>query len=464
MDKQAYVITDISYGDAGKGTTVDYLVRQTPSAAVVRHNGGPQAAHNVITPDGRHHTFAQFGSGSLVPGVATHLSRFMLVSPLNMLHEAEHLIAIGAADIWQRTTVDEGVPLVLPWHRAANKLRELSRGNSRHGSCGQGVGEVKADLKRGVETTLRAGDLRTSTGLKTRLEALRAAKYRQLLDEIQVPGSPAAALEWSVFHDPDLVPWLCDRLDQWMAFARLVPGGYLAQLAECYDTLVFEGAQGVLLDEAYGFHPYTTWSDTTPRGALTLLSEIGYAEPVAKLGVLRAYTTRHGAGPFVTEDPSLAGPLAEYHNGTGDWQGAFRYGHLDLVAHQYALDACGGLDALVVTGLDRLAALPTWRYCTAYDYSGPLPADAPGYFRFAGNGLMQSLVPGERYDRPHQARLTELVSACSPVYQMVNKSGTPDIQEPTRELLDIIEKILGTRVVITSQGPTSADKTALVPA
>lgn len=101
---------------------------------------------------------------------------------------------------------------------------------------------------------------------------------------------------------------------------------------------MFEGAQGVLLDEWHGFHPYTTWSTTTFGNAETLLAEA--AMTATRLGVVRCYLTRHGPGPLVTEDPTLE--LPDPHNGRNEWQGAFRVGHFDAVALRYAIEVAGG--------------------------------------------------------------------------------------------------------------------------
>src|SRR5512147_2617059 len=98
IQRQVILVADLGYGDAGKGSIVDYLTRQRPAHTVIRYNGGAQAAHNVIDPGGAHHTFAQFGSGTLVPGVRTYLSRFMLVDPLNLMHEERHLQTLGITD------------------------------------------------------------------------------------------------------------------------------------------------------------------------------------------------------------------------------------------------------------------------------------------------------------------------------------------------------------------------------
>lgn len=454
MARQAYIVTDISYGDAGKGTTVDYLARSGGSTLVVRHNGGAQAAHNVVTPDGRHHTFSQFGSGSFVPGVRTHLSRHMLVNPLNMMQEAEHLIALGETDIWQRTTVDEDALVVLPWHQAANRLRELARGTARHGSCGQGIGEAQSDALTDPDTVIRVGDLLRPLQLPARLRASQRAKFERLRAELNGDGL-ATADEWAVLREAQVIPWLCNVYQAWRTLVSVVPGEALQRLAATHELLVFEGAQGVLLDEAYGFHPYTTWSKTTPENARGLLSEIGYTEPVTQLGILRGYTTRHGAGPFVSEDTALAAPLRELHNDTGEWQGAFRYGHLDLLAHRYAVAACNGLDGLVVTGLDRLAALPRVRYCTEYTLAGQ-PADAATYVELAPGNVVTDLRVGPTDTRDHQARLTELLFNCSPVYQEVSaQPGTPTV---IRDVLRVTEDHLGLPVFLTSFGPSATDK------
>src|SRR5437763_522887 len=126
--RQAILIADLGYGDAGKGATVDYLARLTAAHTVVRYNGGAQAAHNVVAPDGRHHTFAQFGSATFLPGVRTHLSRFMVLHPLAMVREAEHLGVLGITDALGRTTIDGDALVISPYQQAANRLRELARG------------------------------------------------------------------------------------------------------------------------------------------------------------------------------------------------------------------------------------------------------------------------------------------------------------------------------------------------
>jgi adenylosuccinate synthase len=462
MTERAYVVTDISYGDAGKGTTVDYLVRQAASAVVVRHNGGAQAAHNVITAEGTHHTFAQFGSGSLVPNVRTHLSRFMVLNPLNMLYEGDAL-AGHAPDIWQRVTVDQDALVITPWQRAANQLRELARGAGRHGSCGLGVGETVSDSLYHPGHTIRVRDL-FSGSLGYKLLKLRDFKLQQLRQDIDVDNLVDKP-EWQVFNQakPDLAD-LIASYQEWLDRVTVVDGDYLGVLADHHDLMVFEGAQGVLLDERYGFHPYTTWSKTTHQNASALLSEIGFRGEVTRLGVMRAYMTRHGAGPFVTEDSRLTAQLPDAHNGTGTWQGSFRVGYLDLVAHRYALSVSPGTDELVVTHLDRLSAVEPLQVCIGYRLPSA-PPDADQFFEHDATGMVTAIKACLDKDLVRQARLTELLQSCTPVYQTVSapavtSHGTESHRE--RKLLALIEDSLGLPISITSSGPTAADKQALV--
>ena len=426
------IVVDLGFGDAGKGGVVDHLCRSTDVHTVVRFNGGAQAAHNVVAPDGRHHTFAQFGSGTLVPGVRTHLSRFMLVDPLALATEAAHLRTLGVADPFARLTVDRRALLTTPYHAAANRIRESVRGAARHGSCGMGVGETAAYALAHPEDAPTAGDCADPTRLLAVLTRLRDRLTAELADlGLSEPLGPPPA----------------DCAAAFRAFAdhtTLTDDGYLPHLLRT-DSVVFEGAQGVLLDEWHGFHPYTTWSTTTFANAETLLAEAdtaagtGAAAPALRLGVLRSYTTRHGPGPLVTEDPTLDSTLPERHNGHGRWQGAFRLGHFDAVAHRYALAACGGADALALTHLDAPARFPYLSLCETYDLDGDelatLPAAHPG-------------------DLARQSALTAALLRTRP-----GRTRTPG--RGTRAWTEAVEDALGTPVLLTSHGPRSTDKQLL---
>ena len=142
--QQAFLTVDLGFGDAGKGSIVDFLTRTYGAHTVIRYNGGAQAGHRVVTPAGpgmmqQEHVFAQFGAGTLA-GAATHLSRFMLLDPLAMMAEEAHLQTLGITDAFQRTTIDARAVVITPFQRAVNRVREALRGAGRHGSCGMGIG------------------------------------------------------------------------------------------------------------------------------------------------------------------------------------------------------------------------------------------------------------------------------------------------------------------------------------
>ncbi|GAB2516994.1 adenylosuccinate synthetase [Nocardia heshunensis] len=402
------IVVDLGFGDAGKGATVDWLCSAAAGldvAAVVRFNGGAQAAHNVVA-DRRHHTFRQFGSGTL-SGVPTLLSKYMLVEPLALATEARQLAALGVADPLSLLYVDERALLTTPIHGAANRCREDTRGTSRHGSCGIGIGETASYALE--HDAPRVADCLRPEVLRRKLIALEG-HYAPL-----IAGGAHR-------YDP-----IEELVDAYTAFARAVailPGDQLAAFAST-GRLVFEGAQGVLLDEWRGLHPYTTWSTVEPRHARGMLARLG--APGYVLGVTRAYMTRHGAGPFPTEDPALRIP--EPHNGTGDYQGAFRRGHLDPLLLRYAVDACAGIDGLAVNHLDTLGDIRT----------------ATGYL--TPDGCLDRLTPGVWQDLDHQRALTGLLEA-----------ATPALTDLPADVPGYLETALGAPVVLTGHGPDRADR------
>src|SRR3989344_2017692 len=167
--KKAVLVGGLGFGDEGKGTTTEFLTGFYKAGVVIRYNGGAQAGHNVVLRDGRQHVFSQFGSGTFVPGVKTHLSRFVVVNPVSMFNEEKHLQRVGVTDAFQRTTIDEQATIVTPYHRIANQLAEISRGPNRHGSCGRGIGEAVSDRFKYRDKILLAGDLRDKNIIKDKL-------------------------------------------------------------------------------------------------------------------------------------------------------------------------------------------------------------------------------------------------------------------------------------------------------
>lgn len=338
------LVVDIAYGDAGKGAVVDRLCAQGDKSVVVRFNGGCQAQHNVITDDGRHHTFSQFGAGTL-QGVPTYLSKFMLVEPLSLMVEAHGLKKVGVSSPMEMITIDPDALITTPYHWLVNRWREDQRGDARHGSTGRGVGATAEYALLAEDDALIAQDLGNRDKTMFKLRLLRVWAADQTDGRVALP---------SAAH-------VYGKYEEFLGAAKCWhrPLSEYAELGE----VVFEGAQGVMLDEHVGFHPYTTWSTVTPGNARALAAESGIDAPTV-IGVTRAYTTRHGAGPFVPEDNSLR--LPEVHNQMEHYQGAWRVGHLDVPALKYAIDACDGVDFMYITHVDMAMAEPRLKVCTSY--------------------------------------------------------------------------------------------------
>jgi adenylosuccinate synthase len=462
LERQAVLIADLSYGDAGKGSIVDYLTRQHQAHTVVRYNGGAQAAHNVVEESGKHHTFAQFGSGTLIPGTRTHLSHFMLVHPLSMLKEEQHLRSIGIEDAFQRTSIDEAALIITPFQQSANRLHEIARAQERHGSCGMGIGETMQDFLAYGSQVLFARDLPHRATVRKKLHFLRDLKLGQLERiQNQLPDTEQVRKELNSLYDPAIIDDCADLYQHFAGLAAIVDARYFSRLLAQPGTIIFEGAQGVLLDEWYGFHPYTTWSTTTFQNAEQLLQEHAYSHAVTRIGVLRAYATRHGAGPLVTEDETLAALLPEAHNGNNPWQHAFRVGYLDLVATQYALKVAGQVDSLAVTHLDRLDRLPAWKLCTAYHYSGR-EEDLSPYFAVQGATITQINVCRPA-NLAHQESLTQRLWHCTPHYHSVSPDSSLHSRkkkEDTHQYLALLAHHLQRPITIASFGPTASEKYA----
>lgn len=449
-ENQAILIADLGYGDAGKGSIVDYLTRVTHAHTVVRYNGGAQAAHNVITPDGRHHTFAQFGSGTFVPGTRTHLSRFTMLHPLAMLAEERHLKTLGVCDAFSRMSVDREALVTTPFQQFANRIKELARGGARHGSCGMGIGETMSDWLTYGDKVLFAGDLKNRDVVVRKLKQMRDIKLSQLEPVLQnAPLNDAIASELHSFYDPQFIELTADIYQRFAQQVKIVEPEFLRRLLNQPGTTIFEGAQGVLLDEWYGFYPYNSWSTLTFKNADTLLSENQFAGDTIKLGLIRAYATRHGAGPFVTEDDELSSHVHDYHNENNLWQGAFRVGHLDLVALRYALNVIGKVDGLVITSLDRMNAFAAWKTCDRYQHLEN-PSELKKIFDFDDHRIRHIRVPADPTDLIQQEELTRLLFMMKPVYEC-HKKDHPSY-------LEFISQVLSLPIAITSFGPTARAK------
>ncbi len=357
--KRAIITVGLGFGDEGKGATVDFLARRLEADLVVRYCGGSQAGHNVELPDGRRHTFSQFGAGTLARASGpprTFLGPHVIIEPLALVREARHLTELGVHDPTRLVTIHPRCLVATPWLQTLNRLRELSRGDARHGSCGQGIGEARSYWLKYGEDSVFAADLRELDRLRHKLELQRQRTLLELQDFID-------RIDAEVLHEFDL--WELNAEAVACHLHEALPDGLaIDATTPAFQTAIFEGAQGVLLDEYRGFHPHTTWNTVTPHHAWELVHAADI-EAVAVLGITRAYTTRHGEGPLPTFSAELTNRLNDAGNPWNRWQGDLRCGWLDLPLVRYAATVAGPLDGIVVNHLDEVRQADC-RVCDAY--------------------------------------------------------------------------------------------------
>lgn len=430
MSNKAIITCDLGFGDSGKGATVDILARVYDAKTVVRFNGGAQCAHNVIH-NGKHHTFAQFGSASFIPDVKTFLSEFVLVNPISALREESVLKQIGVDDPMDRLHIDARSIITTPFHIALNKIKEMLRGDKRHGSCGMGIGETIADQIIS-QTPLTVYQL-FRPHLKDKLAAIRNRLVPQLLglrnsNRERFESDPLLSQEECIFFDDNYLDIIFELYMEFRdKIAILCSNNDVKQILK--GTSIFESAQGILLDEDFGFYPYNTWTNTRTDNAFSILKKSEFDGNIISLGIMRAYMTRHGAGPLPTEDKELTKDISESHNGTNEWQGNFRAGWLDLAAIKYALDVNSRkFDYLVVNHVDQLQLRNFWFIGENYELDG------------------------------QKIMLDDKIKHNTDVSQQLMKCKVNGKKIPKNDVLLYIKDSLNIPIAITGHGPTSDDR------
>lgn len=409
-------VVGLGYGDEGKGTIVDWLCATRDIKAVVRFNGGAQAGHNVVTESGAHHTFSQWGSGTF-QGVPTYLSRYMVINAEALLNERRHLQELGLVEPFELLHVDADALVTTPYHVAVNRAREIARGRHRHGSVGMGVGETIAFALAHPADALYVRDLRSRYTVQYKLKAIIGWSIETINELIGFTDIPMSLPLTSDYKE---------SLYKLSGALQVYRNGYLDTVLS-QGPVVFEGAQGVLLDENHGFFPYVTRSTTTFHNVRQLTDSDVY-----RLGVLRTFTTRHGPGPLVTEDNSIqySRQVREPYNLAGPWQGHFRTGHFDAVAHRYAIAACDGVDGVALTHLDTVVRSQSIGIVASYEK------------------MIDLAVPVGADDLEERARFTEELLHHRPGPIVVDIEDWPSA----------VSEVVGAPVVVTSSGPAAKDK------
>jgi adenylosuccinate synthase len=406
------------WGDEGKGKIVDLLTRHF--SIVARYQGGHNAGHTVYA-GGRKFVLRLLPSGILHEGITCVIGNGLVIDPQALFAEIDELDRAGIA-VGNRLVISDKAHLILPYHRELDLLSEARRGERRIGTTSRGIGPAYEDkiARRGV----RVGDLANPASLEEAVQHNVAARNRLIAE---------STMDWRQVIDDLQRAW--ERMSPWVRDVSL----FLAEARRAGQAIMFEGAQGTLLDIDHGTYPYVTSSNATVGGVCTGLG----VDPRAiegVLGVAKAYTTRVGEGPLPTE---LTGELGNRLRESGQEFGAVtgrprRCGWYDAVAVRYAVRV-NGLDALALTKLDVLDGLEELQVCTAYRCRGSVLREMPG----------------------DSAQL----AACEPVYETLRGWHTPtrgvrhydDLPAEARAYVARIEAITGVPAAILSTGSDRED-------
>ncbi len=410
------ILVGAQWGDEGKGKIIDYLTEDAD--IVVRSQGGNNAGHTIVL-GGEKYVLHLIPSGILRKGKTCVIGNGVVLDPVALVGEIEGLRARGTK-VAKNLLISGSAHLVLPYHRALDEQREVLKGRHKIGTTKRGIGPAYGD--KAARTGIRLADLMHPELFKTKLKARMKENNAVLktlgarpIDAKKVEAASLAAAE-------TLRPFVANTVV------------YLHDAIAKGKKILFEGAQGTFLDIDHGTYPFVTSSNTTAGGACT-----GSGVPPHRMdrvmGVIKAYTTRVGEGPFPTEDEGLSHRLHEMGREFGATTGrARRCGWFDAVAVRYA-NMVNGIDQLAITNLDGLDGVETIRVCTGYRL----------------DGKKTSVLPTQ----------VDEVERCQPIY--VDFPGWLASTEAARKFDDLpanarhyvkaLADLIGTTLAIVSVGP-----------
>jgi len=412
------VVIGTQWGDEGKGKIVDWLTDH--AQGVVRFQGGHNAGHTLVI-GGKKTILRLIPSGILHAGKACYIGNGVVLSPAALLAEIDELELAGI-DVKSRLHISEACPLILPYHIAIDQAREAAKGSGKIGTTGRGIGPAYED--KVARRAIRLQDLFDANGFAAKLEPL--LDYHNFVLTHYLKAAPvdfAKTRDDALALAPRLAPMITD-------VSRA-----LYDAGQSGESLLFEGAQGALLDIDHGTYPFVTSSNCV-AGAASAGAGVGPGMLHYVLGITKAYTTRVGSGPFPTE---LGDDIGERLRKRGNEFGSVtgrprRCGWFDAAALKRSMQI-NGVSGLCITKLDVLDGFDELRICTGYIIDGKLTDMPP---------------PG-----------AEAMERCEPVYETLSgwSSSTVGVKQreelPTnaRAYLERIEKICGVPVDMISTGP-----------
>ena len=410
------VLVGAQWGDEGKGKVIDILTEDAD--CIVRYQGGNNAGHTVVIDEDKY-VLHLIPSGILREGKVCVIGHGVVVDPEALIEEIELLKEKGI-NCEGRLKVSDKAHVILPYHKKIDELRESLRKKGKIGTTKKGIGPCYADKVSRIG--IRMADLLDKEYFKSRLKDNVEEKNPILRDNGLEEMSAEEIFNKYVKYADYLKDYICDTVS--LLNEALKKGG----------SILFEGAQGTFLDVDYGTFPYVTSSNSTAGGACTG-GGIGPSRIDRVVGVVKAYTTRVGEGPFPTEfGPDLMEKIRQKGGEFGATTGrARRCGWFDAVLVKNSV-LINGIDQVVITKLDVLDELKTIKICTAYKYKGQ------NYTSILGDPMF--------------------LDECEPVYeehpgwqQDTSKiTSYGELPENARKYLDRIKELIGTDIMLVSVG------------
>ncbi len=411
------VVVGTQWGDEGKGKIVDFLTEK--AAVVARYQGGNNAGHTVVINDEKY-ILHLIPSGILHKGKKCIIGNGVVIAPDALISEIDGLKERGI-DTDGNLLISKNAHVIMPYHTAIEKENENKKGNKRIGTTGRGIGPSYTD--KAARHGIRMIDLLTPNVFKEKLSA-NLTTINFLLENFY----KTAPLKADEIYDEYMK--YAERLSKYIADTDVIINSKI----DSGENVLFEGAQGTLLDIDHGTYPFVTSSNTIAGGACTGLG-VGPTKINRVLGIVKAYTTRVGEGPFPTE---LKNEIGESIRQKGGEFGATtgrprRCGWLDMVILKYAI-RINGLTGIALTKMDILDGMDKLKICVGYKHNGRLYEEFP--------------------------KETEVLENCEPVYEEVEgwKESTLGIKEfdnlpaNAKRYIKKIEEMLKTEIQIISTG------------
>jgi len=416
------VVIGTQWGDEGKGKVVDWLTEQV--SGVVRFQGGHNAGHTLVV-NGKKTILRLIPSGILHPGVLCYIGNGVVLSPTALLAEIDELQA-NQIDVESRLKISLACPLILSYHVALDQAREAAKGDAKIGTTGRGIGPAYED--KVARRAIRLLDLTNPQTLRTKL--IEALSLHNFVLEHHLKAQPVSVDQ--VFNE------LMAMAPRLLKMTADVPQ-LLYEAGQRNENLLFEGAQGSLLDIDHGTYPFVTSSNCV-AGAAGAGAGVGPSKLHYVLGITKAYATRVGGGPFPTEQTNEVGQtLAKRGNEFGSVTGRpRRCGWFDAAALRRSMQI-NGVTGLCITKLDVLDGFSEIKLCIGYD---------------TPSGRLDVLPFG-----------SDAVAQCTPVYEtMPGWSGTTegvrqwkDLPEAAQRYLNRLSEVVGAPIAMVSTGADRDD-------